>query len=159
MLALALFLAVVSSGWALEIGETLPEFTIETLDGGNLSRAALAGKPALLVFWNTWCPDCMRELPVIDRLARQFVPRGLAVLAINTAINDSERRARAYWDKSAYIFPSGFDDGFDVGQAFAVRGVPTIFLVDPGGVVTYKQAKIPADIEERLSKLVSKGQP
>src|SRR6266498_810503 len=76
--------------YAVEVGEPVPDFTVRTFDGNNLSRSALAGKPMLLVFWNTWCPDCMRELPIISRLAQRFVPRGLAILAVNTGLNDSE---------------------------------------------------------------------
>ena len=83
----------------LEVGEPLPDFAIQTFDGSTTSRASLEGKPVLLIFWNTWCPKCKRELPQINSVAEKFGPSGLAVLAINSAMNDTERRARAYWKK------------------------------------------------------------
>src|SRR5919108_5480992 len=89
-MALLFLMVTVSPALSAEVGEPLPEFAVQTFDGKNLSRATLAGKPLMLVFWNTWCPDCMRELPRINRLAEKFGPRGLVVLAVNTGLNDSE---------------------------------------------------------------------
>jgi thiol-disulfide isomerase/thioredoxin len=141
------------TAWSTEVGEPLPDFSVQTFDGKSLSRAGFAGKPLLLVFWNTWCSDCMRELPEINRLAEKFAPRKVAVLAINTALNDTESKARAYWKKSAYSFPSGFDQTFELGRLFRVRGVPTVFLVDSRGVIRYKQSLLPKDMEERIKQL------
>jgi peroxiredoxin len=136
-----------------EVGDFWPEFVIQTFDGSSLSRAALDGKPVLLVFWNTWCPSCLRELPEVSRVAETFGPRGLVVLAINTGINDSESKARAYWKKHGYGFPVGFDHEFAMGQAFGVLGVPTIFLIDAKGIVRYKQALLPEDMEKHFEQL------
>jgi len=146
-------MAMASPGWSVEVGEPLPEFAIQTFDGNKASRATLEGKAALVIFWNTWCPNCMKELPEINRLAEKLGPRGLEVLAVNTAFNDSENKARAYWKKYGYVFPVGFDHDFEVGQAFGVRGVPTIFLIDSKGVVRYKHTLIPEDMEERFKQL------
>jgi thiol-disulfide isomerase/thioredoxin len=156
---LLFFTASVSPARGVEVGGALPDFALQTFDGNHSSRASLNGKPLLLIFWNTWCPNCMRELPEVNRLAEKFVPRGLAVLAINTAINDSESKARTYWEKQGYAFPTGFDKYFEIGQDFKVRGVPTIFLIDSKGVVQYKQARLPEDVEGRLEQLLEKGKP
>jgi peroxiredoxin len=150
---LLLLLATVSPSWSVELGEPLPDFVVQAFDGSTVSREALEGKPVLLIFWNTWCPRCMEELPEINRLAEKFGPRGLAVLAINSAMNDTERKARAYWKKYGYGFPAAFDEDYEVGQAFGVRGVPTVFLVDSKGVVRYKHSLVPADMEERFKLL------
>ena len=139
--------------WSVEVGDSTPPFKIETFDGSRTSRETLKGKPLLLIFWNTWCPNCMRELPEVQRLHAAFGPRGLAVLAVNTAMNDSETRARAYWQQQGYDFPGALDRYFETGQAFGVFSVPTVFLVDAGGIVQFKQARLPQDAEERLRRL------
>jgi len=150
--------AAVSPAWSVEVGEQAPDFSMQTFDGGISSRASLEGRPLLLVFWNTWCPTCMVELPHINRLAERLVPRGLTFLAVNTAINDSEKRARAYWIQQGYVFPSGFDHSFEIGEAFGLRGVPTVFLIDSKGVVHYKDAVAPANLEARFEQLAGKAQ-
>lgn len=148
-----LLVAMATPGWSIEVGQPSADFSIQAFDGRNFSRATLEGKPFLLVFWNTWCPICMQELPKINRLAERLGPGGPAILGINTGINDNESKARAYWEKSGYVFSSGFDRHFEITTAFRVRGVPTIFLVDSKGVVRYKQAQLPEDIEDRLKQL------
>ena len=154
LLVLSFLTVMVVPARSVEVGESMPDFALQTFDGSNLSRAMLEGKPLLLVFWNTWCPNCMRELPRINRLAEEFGPRGLKVLAVNTGINDAEGKARAFWKKHGYGFPTGFDHVFEIGQAFRVRGVPTIFLVDSKGVVRYKNVQLPENMEEHFKQLI-----
>jgi thiol-disulfide isomerase/thioredoxin len=146
-------MVTVSPVWGVEVGEPVPDFSIRTFEGNYLTRTMLAGRPLLLVFWNTWCPDCMRELPKINRIAARFGPKEVAMLAINTGLNDSESKARAYWTKHGYALPAGFDHAFKVVQAFRVVGVPTIILVDFKGVVQYNNPQLPDDIEKRLREL------
>jgi thiol-disulfide isomerase/thioredoxin len=72
--------------------------------GGELDMARLRGAPLLLNFWATWCPPCIREMPALDRVHREFAPRGLRVvgLAIDAPTPVREFLARA---------PVGYDIG------------------------------------------------
>ena len=148
-----LVMVAVATGRGNGTGGSLPAFSARTLDGTLLTEGMFTGRPVLLIFWNTWCPLCRRELPAVDRLARRFAPRGLAVLAVNTALNDSEKKARSYWAKSGYLFPTVFDSSFRMGQAFKVLGVPTVLLVDAAGRERFRGSLLPDDIEERLTRL------
>jgi thiol-disulfide isomerase/thioredoxin len=156
LLALMCQMITVAAAWSVEVGEPMPEFGIKTLSGEVVSRTTLSGKPVLIVFWNTWCPSCKKELPEINQLAKTFAPRGLAVLAVNTGLNDSESKARAYWKKNGFLYHAGFDRYFDVGQSFGVRGVPTVVMVDAWGIVRYKSASIPPNMEERMRQLYTR---
>jgi thiol-disulfide isomerase/thioredoxin len=153
LLALMCHLLSVSPGWSLEVGAALPGFAVKSLSGDTISRGSLAGKPLLLVFWNTWCPICREELPLINRMAEKYKSQGVAVLAINTGLGDSESKARAYWKKSGYLFPTAFDHNFDIGEAFGVKGVPTVLLVDAGGTVRYQSSQLPGNLDERIRQL------
>ena len=151
-----LLVIMVSSAGSAEVGEPMPEFAVQAFDGNILSRATFAGRPVMLVFWNTWCDDCMRDLPKINRMAQEFGSRGLAVLAINTGLNDSESKARAYWKRYGYWFPTGYDGSFRIGTAFKVRGVPAVFLIDTKGIVRYKNSQPPEDMEARFRQLIDR---
>ena len=151
--ALALLAILVSPARGSRVGEPMPEFSLQTLAGQNLTSAGFKRKPLLLVFWNTWCPLCRKELPGIMQLSERFGPRGLAVLAVNTALNDSEEKVRDYWKKRGYTIPVAFDRSFKIGEAFKVFGVPTVILVDARGVVRYQQATVPGNMDDWFRKL------
>jgi peroxiredoxin len=153
-----LFLAV-STSWSAEVGDRIPDFSVQSLEGETLSRATYAGKPLLLVFWNTWCSDCRRELPKIRKLRPKLRSMGLAVLAINTGINDTEEKTRRYWEEKGYDFPTAFDYRFEAITAFVVRGVPTLLLVDAEGVIRFKNARLPKDAGKRFRELVALSPP
>ena len=44
--------------------------SFERPDGGALAMAGFRGHPLLLNFWATWCPPCVKEMPLLDRFYR-----------------------------------------------------------------------------------------
>lgn len=66
----------VQAFWNLELAQP---------DGGQLALSTLRGKPLLVNFWATWCPPCVRELPMINQFAQRqsgSAGQGIQVLAI-----------------------------------------------------------------------------
>lgn len=79
-LALPLSAAVGMAVWGL-VGVTafqlqagshppLPQVTLHTTDGQDVSLASLSGKPLVINLWATWCPPCRQELPVLVQAQR-----------------------------------------------------------------------------------------
>ena len=50
--------------------------------GTRLDLSSLRGHPLVLNFWATWCPPCVREMPALDRFAREFGPAGWRVVGL-----------------------------------------------------------------------------
>ena len=50
--------------------------------GGELVMADLRGRPLLVNFWATWCAPCVKELPMLDRFAREQHPNGWEVVGL-----------------------------------------------------------------------------
>lgn len=40
------------------------------------------GRPVLIEYWATWCPACLRSIPVVNAIQRKFAARGLVVVAV-----------------------------------------------------------------------------
>ena len=59
-----------------------------SLDGGKLALANFLGKPLLVNFWATWCPPCVKEMPLLDRFAQE--QRAAAWQVVGLAIDKIE---------------------------------------------------------------------
>lgn len=64
-------------------------FILPTWDGKILKSSQLKGQVILLEFFQTGCPDCQEEAPVLERLYKRYNKRGFTVVGI------SHDRARA----------------------------------------------------------------
>jgi len=62
--------------WALQL---------QTPEGAPLALQQFAGKPLLVNFWATWCPPCVRELPLLSRFAQEQPQVQLLGLAVDQA--------------------------------------------------------------------------
>ena len=45
--------------------QKLPSLTLSSLQGADVSLAQFEGKPTVVNIWATWCPPCVREMPVL----------------------------------------------------------------------------------------------
>ncbi|HZF79252.1 MAG TPA: TlpA disulfide reductase family protein [Rubrivivax sp.] len=48
-------------------GLKLPSFSMTTLEGETAKLDEFAGKPTVVNLWATWCPPCIREMPVLHQ--------------------------------------------------------------------------------------------
>jgi thiol-disulfide isomerase/thioredoxin len=48
--------------------EQLPAFTLGDADGEPRAIGDFLGRPMVLNFWATWCPPCLREMPLLADL-------------------------------------------------------------------------------------------
>lgn len=47
---------------------------VERPDGSWLELGGLRGRRLIVNFWATWCPPCVREMPLLNRFHREFGP-------------------------------------------------------------------------------------
>ncbi len=113
-----------------------PEFMLKDLNGRYVTLYSLKGKVVLLNFWATWCPPCISEMPVFNRLYKEMRVRGLEVVAIST--DRSEGYLRDYVSKHSLDFKVLYDEDRTVTKQYKVFSMPTTFLIDKNGVIVEK---------------------
>ena len=116
--------------------ETAPrpatDFSLPSLDGGDVRLKDFRGRYVLLNFWATWCGPCKVEMPSLESLYRRYQGRKLEVVGVS---NDmfGERVVKPYVEAQGLTFPVLLDPGLDVSNSFRVMSLPTTYLIDPEG--------------------------
>ncbi|QBQ56340.1 DsbE family thiol:disulfide interchange protein [Nitrosococcus wardiae] len=119
------------------IDKPAPELGVPRLKTPDqeIYRSDLLGKPALVNVWASWCVACRAEHEVLLRLARETQ---LPIIGLNYK---DKREAALQWLANLgdpYTTIAVDADG-RVGIEWGVYGVPESFLLDPQGVIRYKQ--------------------
>ena len=54
-------------GYIVKVGDMVPDFTMNLLDGSTLRMGDLRGKIVMLQFTASWCGVCRKEMPFIEK--------------------------------------------------------------------------------------------
>jgi len=134
ILGLALLFIATASACAKSPGEAAPDFTLNDIQGGEISLSKLIDeKPVLLDFWATWCPPCRKEAPRVQAFYEKYKGK-VEVVGVN--VNESPKAVSAFMKQMALNYPMVIDTG-GVAQEYEVLGIPTIVLIAKGGEIVY----------------------
>ena len=124
-----------------ETGFSLWQMKFERPDGGVLDMSKLLGKPVLLNFWGTWCPPCVKEMPELDRFAKQLAPLGWQVVGLAVDKAQAVRDFLARSPVSYSIGLAGFE-GAELSRQLgnSQAGLPFTVAFDARGQVTHRKA-------------------
>lgn len=119
--------------------DTLPELRLPDLQGREVASTAWAGKVVVLNFWASWCPPCIREMPIFDEFQRTHKD-DLQVVGI--AIDDPGEVARFIaGNPVAYPILLGDLDEVEISRRLGNRlqGLPFTVVFDRFGKRTHAQ--------------------
>lgn len=134
-----------SSG-QLQAGDPAPPFSLPRLIGaGRVGLPADGGghgRPAIVLFFASWCAPCHAELPALARTYHRQQAAGsplakVAVIGVDTA--DPHADAVAFVQSSGVTFPVGADSQYTVTDRFDFVGDPDAVFVDGDGTIAHIQ--------------------
>ena len=118
----------------LEPGSRAPEFRLELLSGGaGTLTEILTGGPVLLAFFKISCPVCQMTFPFLERIHASG-----AVRIFGISQNDASD-TREFNQEFGVTFPTlldSEDSGFPASNDYGISSVPTMFQVEPGGIIS-----------------------
>jgi peroxiredoxin len=142
-IALALSFCLWAGGLAAappppKIGDPVPAFTLQTLDGKAVTSESLKGKTVLLDFWATWCPPCRQALPEIRSLSKKNAGHSLVVISVS--VDDNKATLEDFVHKNAMDWTQAWDgQGKVTNGIFGISDFPSYVLIDAKGRIAYRQ--------------------
>src|SRR5882724_8998499 len=68
----------------LKVGDSIPDGTVKTIDGKDVSLKSLIQKPTVLIFYRGgWCPYCSTQMGQLVKLEPKLVKMGFQILAVS----------------------------------------------------------------------------
>jgi thiol-disulfide isomerase/thioredoxin len=121
----------------IHIPASLPPFTLADAAGKPTPITAWRGQSLVLNFWATWCAPCRREIPLLETLAAEWHPHGVAVVGV-AVDHRAEVIAFAQQYHIAYPLLIGEQDALDAAAALGVDSPVfpfTVFTDRQGDIV------------------------
>jgi len=115
----------------------MPDFSLEdVVTGKNIDSNSFNGQSLLVVFFATWCPPCIQEIPNLIQLHSDYKSDGFSVVAIS--VDQEKGVVQKMVDKKEINYPVMMADNSVTRDFGGVYGIPTSFLVSSSGSVVKK---------------------
>lgn len=137
------------------VNREAPDFELSTLDGGTVRLRDLRGRTVFVNFWQTTCAPCVHELPDLADFERTYEDR-VAVVTVN--FDETRPHVRDFLASNDIVgVRVGMDLDSTVRRTYAVRGLPTTYIINPDGLVRFLQIgpMTPEDMVDYLNLVES----
>jgi thiol-disulfide isomerase/thioredoxin len=140
-------------------GDVAPIFVGTNREFEPVSLESYAGKVVVISFWASWCPPCLKELPILDGIQRTAGKRQIQVIAINTETPGVYRQvARRLADLDLMIT---HDTGKKASDSYGVNGIPHMVIIGRDGRIVrvnrgYNEKGLDAIVDDINRALVAK---
>jgi thiol-disulfide isomerase/thioredoxin len=97
----------------------------------------LKDKPAVLVFWATWCPYCKAFMPYAKKIQAEYAEQGVQIVTFN-AMERGEGDPKAYVDSLQFPLIA-IADADTIAMNYDVKFIPGLMVVNGEGKITYRR--------------------
>lgn len=135
----------------LQPGDTVPAFSVLMKDGQIVADETLKGTVSLIVFFNTGCPDCQKELPVLQKIYVEYAPK-INMICISRAEGATD--IAAYWKNNNLTLPYSAQEDRTVYYLFAKSGIPRVYIADKNLIIRNVFTDSPLASYEELANAI-----
>jgi thiol-disulfide isomerase/thioredoxin len=126
-------------------------------DGSLVDLRSLRGNVVLVDFWASWCPDCIREMPIVRQTYQKYRDKGFTVVGIS--LDKDEQALSNFVAKKLIPWPQYFDGrGWenDFAVKYGVRAIPEMWLINQRGDMVSTDTSI-EQLDQRVEQLLGSG--
>jgi thiol-disulfide isomerase/thioredoxin len=100
--AAALVVLIVAAG---SQAAPVPELSLKDQSGQMHSLSSYRGKIVVLNFWATWCTPCRQELPMLDKVARDYAGKDVVFVAASLDDKSTQKHISGFLQKKKISLP------------------------------------------------------
>lgn len=130
-----------------KVGEAAPDFTLTDLSGKTVKLSDYKGKVVVLEWFNPGCPYVKKhheKNTTFQDLAKDFIPKGVQFLAINSGAAGKEGAGREVNIEAAKKWKIGYpillDEKGETGRKYGAKTTPHMFVINAEGKLVYAGA-------------------
>lgn len=116
-------------------GFLAPDFTLNTIDGSEITLSALRGKIVVINIWATWCPPCRAETPALQNSYEQYKDVGVVILGVNLTNRDTLSAIKIFVQEFNLTYPILLDVDGKVAGLYQNMALPSTYFVDREGII------------------------
>ncbi len=142
----------------IPIGSVAPDWRLKTVEGETVALAELRGKVVVLDFWANWCGPCRKLEPLFDQLVREYQSQPVKFFTLSVW-PDQDFNPQAYLKEHKLMSTFLLGDNA-VAKEYGLWGVPTYYVIDPAGKVSYIHVLLSVDrepLEKRLRAAIEQA--
>ena len=117
------------------LGQPVPDFTLRTFTGTQVSISTLKGRPVIINFWASWCPPCRQEMPLLIAVYEAHREAGLEVVAVNLTDQEYSKDIRNFVAEFRMPFTIALDAKGKTWSRYGLIALPTTVFVGSDGIV------------------------
>jgi len=133
----------------LAVGDPAPDWKLSDPGGRAHTLSEYRGRVVVLDFWASWCVQCAKIMPRLEKLQRKYGGQGLVVFGVNS------------WETGDPVAAMGKKGctytlllkGEEAAESYGVKSLPVVYVVGADGKVIYSHAG--AD-QKNLDELIEK---
>ena len=142
---------------AVRTGKPYTDFKAESSDGSTLRLSDIRkGKRLVLLdFWASWCNPCMKEMPNIIQIYKDYKGKGLEIVGISLDRNKEAWTKAIEKNQMKWIQLIDTEEpaNENVSELYHVKAIPYTILIDSTGTIVARNFR-GEELRETIEKLL-----
>ena len=157
--------AMAQEAATLKVGDKAPALSVEEWVKGKKIEKFESGKVYVVEFWATWCGPCIKGIPHLTEIQKEFKNKNVTVIGVASSERGADKASKLkgvesfvkqQGDKMTYTV--AYDDDRSMSNAWmkpaGQNGIPCAFLVGADGKIAWIGHPMNG-MDEQLKKAVA----